>query len=271
MALARLPYIESLRYSVPGEWGQLMELDRVPEARTPRGKIQRLAQENGPALWSAALCERWMAAAPEQAGVLYIDGQVRLATATLTRRLAKFAAMILDEPVEPQHVAPFLRRKAALSGRLKVSFVAAVALDEDGHPLRAELAQLPGFTPKAIAGWAGANLSPASTVISHGLACFVGVTDAGCAHQFRVVGGPRPTELPLFHRVNTVLGSVKTGLSGAYHAFGFGKYAERDLAVITYRFYRRFDLHALTNRLLAAAGRCGPRPERWIRMADTHC
>ena len=37
----------------------------------------------------------------------------------------------------------------------KVPFVAAVSLDEDGHPLRAKLAQLPGFTRKAIAdvGW----------------------------------------------------------------------------------------------------------------------
>jgi hypothetical protein len=85
MALARLPYIESLRYSAPGEWGQLLGLDRVPEVRTLRGKIQRLAQEDGPALWGAALCERWMAAAPEQAGVLYIDGHVRVYTGGQTR------------------------------------------------------------------------------------------------------------------------------------------------------------------------------------------
>ncbi len=70
MALARLPYIESLRYSAPGEWGQLLGLDRVPEVRTLRAKIQRLALEDRPTQWSAALCERWMAAAPEQAGVL---------------------------------------------------------------------------------------------------------------------------------------------------------------------------------------------------------
>jgi hypothetical protein len=85
MALARLPYIESLRYSAPGEWGKLLGLDRVPEVRTLRAKIQRLAQEDGPALWSAALCERWMAAAPEQAGVLYIDGHVRVYHGSQTR------------------------------------------------------------------------------------------------------------------------------------------------------------------------------------------
>ena len=78
MTLARLPFIESLRYSAPGEWGQLLGLDRVPEVRTLRAKIQLLAQDDGPAQWSAALCEQWMAAAPEQAGVLYIDGHVRV-------------------------------------------------------------------------------------------------------------------------------------------------------------------------------------------------
>lgn len=78
MALARLSSIEALRYCAPGEWGNLLGLDRVPEVRTLRAKIHVLAADNQPAAWSAALCERWMAAAPEQAGVLYIDGHVRV-------------------------------------------------------------------------------------------------------------------------------------------------------------------------------------------------
>jgi hypothetical protein len=43
-----------------------------------------------------------------------LDGQVRSTTGKLTRRLARFAAMTLDEPIEPKHVEPFVRRKAAL-------------------------------------------------------------------------------------------------------------------------------------------------------------
>ena len=73
MALARLPSIEALRYCAPGEWGKLLGLDRVPEVRTLRAKIQLLAEAQQPTQWSAALCERWMAAAPEHSGVLYID------------------------------------------------------------------------------------------------------------------------------------------------------------------------------------------------------
>ena len=85
MALARLESIESLRYSAPGEWGKLLGLDRVPEVRTLRAKIALLAQEERPVQWSAALCARWMAAAPESAGVLYIDGHVRVYNGSQTQ------------------------------------------------------------------------------------------------------------------------------------------------------------------------------------------
>jgi transposase-like protein len=153
----------------------------------------------------------------------------------------------------------------------KVPFVAAVSLTEEGHPLRAKFTQLPGFTRKAIAEWASATLSPESAVVSDGLACFAGVTDAGCTHLPTVVGDRKPKELPMFRWVNTILGNVKTSLSGAYHSFGFSKYAERYLGAIAYRFNRRFDLHALPNRLLVAAVASGPHPERQIRMAETCC
>jgi transposase-like protein len=153
----------------------------------------------------------------------------------------------------------------------KVPFIGAVAVDENGHPLRAKFTQLPGFTRKAIAEWASANLSPASTVISDGLACFRGVTDVGCAHRPVVVGTRKPDELPMFHWVNTVLGNVKTSLSGAYHSFGFSRYAGRYLGAIAYRFNRRFDLHALPARLLVAAVRCEPCPLHQIRLAETPC
>ena len=153
----------------------------------------------------------------------------------------------------------------------KVPFVAAVSLDREGHPLRAKFSRLPGFTRKAIAAWASATLRPGSTIHSDGLACFAAVTDAGCAHQPTIVGGRKPKELPMFHWVNTVLGNLKSGLSGAYHAFGFDQYAERYLGAIAYRFNRRLDLHALPSRLLVAAVAASPCPARSIRMAETNC
>jgi len=80
MALTRFKSIESLRYSAPGEWGKLLGLDRIPEARTLRNKVHLLSQDDQAKGWSAELCRYWMELAPEQAGVLYIDGHVRVYT-----------------------------------------------------------------------------------------------------------------------------------------------------------------------------------------------
>jgi hypothetical protein len=74
MALTRVKSIESLRYSTPGEWGKLLGLGRIPEARTLRNKVQLLTQDTQAKGWSSELCHYWMELAPEQAGVLYIDG-----------------------------------------------------------------------------------------------------------------------------------------------------------------------------------------------------
>jgi hypothetical protein len=63
----------------------VLGLDRIPEVRTLRAKIRLLAQEDAPEQWSAALCERWIAAVPEQAGVRYIDGHVRVYNGSQTQ------------------------------------------------------------------------------------------------------------------------------------------------------------------------------------------
>jgi hypothetical protein len=78
LALARLKFIETLKYVSPGEWGKILGVDRIPEARTLRGKIAYLSEKGQPKQWSAELCKNWMAAAPSEAGVLYVDGHVRV-------------------------------------------------------------------------------------------------------------------------------------------------------------------------------------------------
>lgn len=161
--------------------------------------------------------------------------------------------------------------KAGRGSENKVPFVAAVSLSDDGHPLRTRLTPVSGFSLNAIAQWAKANLAPGSTVFSDGLACFGAVTAAGCTHQPTVVGGRKPKDLPEFQWINTVLGNLKTSLTGSYHAFDFRKYAARYLAAFTYRFNRRFDLLTLHTRLLVAAATCAPKPQRVIRMAEIHC
>lgn len=81
------------------------------------------------------------------------------------------------------------------------------------------------------------------------------------------MAGRKPKEVPEFKWINTVLGNLKTSLSGCYHAFDFQKYAARYLAAFCYR----FNLRTLHQRLLVAAASAMPRPLRSIRVADVHC
>jgi len=153
----------------------------------------------------------------------------------------------------------------------KVAFVAAISLTEEDRPLRVRLTPVPGFTLKAVAAWAKDHLAPGSAVFSDGLACFGAVTEAGCSHQPTVIAGRKPKDVPEFKWINTILGNLKTSLSGCFHAFDFRKYAARYLAAFCYRFNRRFDLRSLHQRLLIAAVGTTPQPLRTIRVADVHC
>lgn len=78
MALCRVKYIESLRYQPPGEWGKLLGLDRIPEVKTLRNKVNTLSETGEPREWSADLSAQWMANDHDMAGTLYIDGHVRV-------------------------------------------------------------------------------------------------------------------------------------------------------------------------------------------------
>lgn len=161
--------------------------------------------------------------------------------------------------------------KAGRGSENKVPFVTAVSLNEAGHPMYINMTPVPAFTRKAIADWAKNTLSPDCVVISDGLACFSGVTDAGCQHETIVEGGRKPKAIPEFRWLNTILGNLKTSFGGAYHAFKFAKYAVRYLAAFVYRFNRRFNLEILPSRLLAAAIACKPCSARWLRLAEESC
>lgn len=83
----------------------------------------------------------------------------------------------------------------------KVPFVAAVSLNPDGHPLDTKMTQIPGFTRTAIAVRAARVLAPGCKVTMDGLACFAGVTDAGClslsGDHRRLPQTQRPARIPL--------------------------------------------------------------------------
>ena len=85
MALARIKSLEQLRYVAPGEWGNLLGLDRIPEVRTLRGKLEILCRQAGRAIrWNTALAREWIAGQGESELIFYTDGHVRVYTGDLT-------------------------------------------------------------------------------------------------------------------------------------------------------------------------------------------
>jgi hypothetical protein len=85
LALARVKSIEAARYEPPGEWGKLIGLDRIPEVRTLRQKIDLLCQDGETVReWSGVLAQEWMKVNPQTAGCLYVDGHVRVYHGSLT-------------------------------------------------------------------------------------------------------------------------------------------------------------------------------------------
>ena len=161
--------------------------------------------------------------------------------------------------------------KAGRGSENKVPFVAAVQFDSENHPFRMKMSQVKGFASKFILDWAQVPIIVGSTVITDGFACFNAVTDAGCKHIAKVAEGLKAKDLPLFQWLNTILVSVKTGLSGAYHALRFGKYGNQYMVGIAYRFNRRFHLQSLHQHLLVASVACAPCPERILRSAEDCC
>jgi hypothetical protein len=150
----------------------------------------------------------------------------------------------------------------------KVPFIAEVQTTPEGRPLYACFAQQP-FTSEAVAMWAAKSLATSAQVVSDGLWCFRGVTIIGADHQPTVTGsGKASAKLPQFKAVNTLLGNLKTALSGTYQAFSFTKYSHRYLGEAQYRFNRRSNLASILARLLRAAFLTPPRPAPFIRLAE---
>lgn len=159
--------------------------------------------------------------------------------------------------------------KAGRGSENKVPIVAAISLNEAGHPMHVKFSVVSGFSSEAISEWASQHLAPGCAVLSDGLACFRSVTTAGCSHRAVVTGGKHPKDLPAFRWINTLLGNLKTGISGTFHAFNFDKYAKRYLGGYCFRFNRRFAMAAMTERITNAVCCCMPYTERDLRVAES--
>jgi hypothetical protein len=78
VALLRIKSLEKVRYCATGELGRLVGLDRIPEVKTLRGKIEYLSKNGDPERWEKQLARYWMEQHLDLAGTLYVDGHVRV-------------------------------------------------------------------------------------------------------------------------------------------------------------------------------------------------
>jgi transposase-like protein len=157
--------------------------------------------------------------------------------------------------------------KQGRGGPNKTPFVAAVATSDDGHPLRLLLHVVKAHDGPSIEAMAKARLEPTARVISDGLACFRAVTKAGCTHAPVNVSkaSDHGEKLACFRWVNTALGNLKTAVAGTLKAIR-PRYVFRYFAEFQYRYNRRFDLHALLDRLACIAVRAAPRTRSALKI-----
>ena len=81
LLLRRVRRAERLGYEQPGEWGQLLGLDRSPCPRTLRRRMRQLAADpEAVAAWRGALAQGWAAEDPDTLATLFVDGHVKVYT-----------------------------------------------------------------------------------------------------------------------------------------------------------------------------------------------
>jgi len=131
----------------------------------------------------------------------------------------------------------------------KICFVAAVSVNDEGHPVHVKLTSIP-FTADGIKY----NLSSGCLMFFDDLARFDAVADADCQHQAIHIDRVKLEYFLYFVPINKLRMRLKTGLDGIYYAFNFTKYA-----------FRRFDPKTFHERLVLGATVISPRANARLR------
>jgi hypothetical protein len=93
MALLRVKHPEHLKEKKPGEMGRLLGLDRIPEVRCLRDKIQYLTQQAKARELNNSLIDTWFGSrASDEPLLLYVDGHQIVYTGTKANVPVKFVS-----------------------------------------------------------------------------------------------------------------------------------------------------------------------------------
>lgn len=94
LALLRAKTLSQSEEIPCGELGRAIGLDRIPEVKTLRKRIERFCNRTDVKQWSLALSKEWMAQRPELAGILYIDGHINLYYGSATQMPKRYASRL---------------------------------------------------------------------------------------------------------------------------------------------------------------------------------
>jgi len=126
MALCRIKNPEQTKQCKPGELGKIIGLDRIPEVKCLREKIQLLSDENKTQELGTVLLQHWMPENPDDCIFFYIDGHVRIYhgnKANLTPKFVSRQKLCLSATTEfwvnDESGAPLLVVSGELSEKLQ--------------------------------------------------------------------------------------------------------------------------------------------------------
>ena len=147
----------------------------------------------------------------------------------------------------------------------KTPFVAAVSTSPEGRPRKLKLAPVKGFRKREIARGAKHWLAPGAAVVTDGLGCWSALDESrlqpsGDPHRVGPTGGPHGAS---FKWVNTMLGNIKSAITGTYRQLG-PDHAGRYLASFAWRYNRRYQLETMIPRFVHSAARTEPMPYRLL-------
>jgi hypothetical protein len=153
-ALLRIKNIESLQYHSPGELGKVVGLDRVAEVKTMREKLGILAKQNNARQWNSELSKEWMGSAGVIAGLLYVDGRVRVYHGKKTKLPKRFVTReklclrgmsdywVNDAIGQPYFVVSSAHNKGLLS-ILRTDIIPKLLEEVPNQPTESELTRNP--------------------------------------------------------------------------------------------------------------------------------
>ncbi|NQZ58975.1 MAG: IS1595 family transposase [Lentisphaeraceae bacterium] len=142
----------------------------------------------------------------------------------------------------------------------KAPVIAAIQVDEKGYPLYAKFTPVCEFNESSIEKWAQANIQNGSHCVTNESDYFNVLDELGTHEIHR----KKKNGTSVFYWVNTILGNVRTSLSGTFHSVNFYKYGFRYLADLQFRFNRRFKLKQLFYSLIKKAAHHQPCPRKYL-------